>query len=342
LGFAAVIRRPLLKLTDRIFFILLHAFLGIALLTSISFVSTWRPVQNLSFLGAGIGPIDSSIALANPQPSVFWTWFYGLVASPNYIATIPPSNPSNCIEGLCASSFLPGAIYNLNVTPPLPPLGQYVEATALVIDNIPGYQLEFYPLDDVTELNDAACEAYGIDSAENSVAVLICLKQSGNSLLAGFSTSRTSLTLALNACINRSYCLSNNSWQNEITYYTNVTISQRQATVVFSRADNTTLDIPAISTPEYPNYDPKTFFQIYQVAMNTSNTETLPYITSVVSQVANGNLYDVQSLLRQFIVVPVGLYNDPVLLQKYPPENQNKTGYLAIPAYRVIRFHFSA
>ena len=153
-----------------------------------------------------------------------------------------------------------------------------------------------------------------------------------------FSASMTSLTLALNACPDRSYCLSNTSWQNEITYYTSVTISQRQATVVFSRANNTALDVQTISDPVPTNYTPLAdFFPIYNVAMNvTSSPETLTYITSVVSQFAIGNLYDGQALLRQFIAVPVGRYNHPF------PENQNLHGYLGIPTYRVTRFHFCA
>jgi len=50
----------------------------------------------------------------------------------------------------------------------------------------------------------------------------------------------------------------------------------------------------------------------------------------------------VQQLLRQFIAVPVGLYNEPTLLGTYPAENQNVTGYLGIPAYQVLPIGFSA
>lgn len=154
--------------------------------------------------------------------------------------------------------------------------------------------------------------------------------------------STTSLTLGLNACFDSSYCLSNASWENEISYYTNVTISQRQATVVFSRADNTTLDVQTIGAPKPTGYDPLIdFFPIYNVAMNvTSNSATLAHVSSVASQVVIGNVYDVQALLRQFIAVPVALYNEPVLSDIAPPENQDKAGYLGIPAYQVIHLHF--
>jgi len=112
---------------------------------------------------------------------------------------------------------------------------------------------------------------------------------------------------------------------------------------VFSRADNTTQAVPTVSPPEPIDYYNATdFFPIYDVAMNfTSTPVILDYITSVASQVNYGNVYDVQSLLRQFIAVPVGLYNEPASKGIYPPENQNVTGYLGIPAYQVLRFAFS-
>jgi len=176
---SAVIIRRLSELTGRLFFILLHAFIGIALLTNVSFVNSWRPALPIFFEGAGLGPINATLA-EGTGPLVFWTWFYGLIASPNYLTTIPLNDPSECVGGLCASYFLPGAIYNL--TPLVPPLEEHPEATTIVINNLRGYQLEFYPLVNATELNDALCEVYGVDS----VAILICLKKSGNSLLAGF------------------------------------------------------------------------------------------------------------------------------------------------------------
>jgi hypothetical protein len=74
----------------------------------------------------------------------------------------------------------------------------------------------------------------------------------------------------------------------------------------------------------------------------TSNSAILTYITSVASQIVIGNLYDVQALPRRFIGVPIGLYNHPIELGIYPPDIQNITGYLRIPAYRVSRLYFSA
>lgn len=308
--------------TCRIFFTILHAFVGIALLTNVSFITSWHNIRELSFEGAGLGRINSSIAL---QPIVFWAWFYGIVVSPNYITTIPPTQ---CSGGLCVSQFLPG---------PCPLNGSQLsgnqEATAIVVSNLTGYQLEFYPPNDPDELNGAACKAYGVDS----VAILICLKQSGNNLLAGFPVEKISLTAVLNACPYSSNCLSNTSWQANVTYYTNITISKRQATVVYSSINNTILDVPTIDTPIPAIYDPAAdFFPIYNRAMDTTlSSVTIDYITTVATQVLFGDVYTVQALLKQLIAVPVGLYNDPVSLGIYPTENQYVSGYLGNPTYRV-------
>ena len=308
----------------RLFFIVLHAFIGFALLTNVSFISSWRAVQDLSFSGTGIGPIDSAIALQKPQPNVFWSWFYGLIVSPNYSTTVAAIK---CTEGLCYSYFLPGTTYSLHPSSPTP--GPEDLATALVINNVTGYQIEFYAPESKKELNNAVCQVYGVESGQTSVAILICLKQSGSDLLAGFSiTHGPPLTLALNVCSNRPNCLSDTSWQNNITYYTKVTISRRQATVVYSRANNTIIDIPSVSEQEPTNYDPVTdFFPIYDMAMNVSNPAILDYITSIAEQVLNANQYDAQLLLRQIILVPVGLYNTP--------SSAKKAAYLGIPAYQV-------
>lgn len=320
--------KPDLKnlLRYRIFFTVLHFFIGLALLTNVSFISSWRPVQDsLSFSNTGIGPIDSTIALQNTQPNIFWFWFYGIVVSPNYSTSIAPTK---CTEGLCYSCFLPGTMYSLNPTPSFPS-EQGERHTALVINNVTGYQVEFYPPEPREEINGAVCQVYGAESNQVSVAVLICLKRSGNDLLAGFSFSHGArFTVALNACANRPACLTDTSWQNNITYYTKVKISQRQANVAYSSTNGTILDVASISDQNPTNYDPlRDFFPIYDMAMNLSNPAIPQYLTIIADQILNTNQYEAHQLLRQFILVPVGLYQ--------APSSSDKVAYIAIPTYQV-------
>jgi hypothetical protein len=119
----------------RIFFILLHAGVGIALLSNVSFISAWRTVQPLSFHASGLGPINASLAIGadNYYPLGFWAWFYGLLVSPNYATFIPPIH---CSGSNCASYFLPGAIYVVDPSPTS--FQDHQEATAFVVNNSPG------------------------------------------------------------------------------------------------------------------------------------------------------------------------------------------------------------
>lgn len=142
--------------------------------------------------------------------------------------------------------------------------------------------------------------------------------------------------VALNACPLQSFCLTETSWQHDLPYYTKVTISQRRATTVYSRGNNTILEISNLGPPLPTNYTPENFFPIFDAANNYSNDDTpLDYIYWVSNQALNDTQYDAQMLLRQFIAVPVGLFNDPFFWRLYPPENLNTTGSLSIPTYRV-------
>jgi hypothetical protein len=172
LGFATV--NSLRNIDLRIFFILLHAGVGIALLSNVSFVPSWRTVEPLSFLASGLGPINASLA-------GFWAWFYGLLVSPNYATSIAPTH---CSGSSCASYFLPGAIYVADPSPDT--FTDHQEATAFVINNSLGYQLEFYPFASTDNLTDAICSTYGTNGVNDSSAIMLCMKQSSNDLLFGY------------------------------------------------------------------------------------------------------------------------------------------------------------
>jgi hypothetical protein len=70
-------------------------------------------------------------------------WFSGL-------GSMARASPTQCLGGLCASCFLPGSTYDLDRYGDDAPL-----ATALVIANVTGYHLEFYPPDSADGLSGA-------------------------------------------------------------------------------------------------------------------------------------------------------------------------------------------
>ena len=192
------------NLDRSISFILLHAGVGIALLSNVAFVPSWRPVQDLAFDGSGWGPINATLA-ADMVPMDFWAWFYGLIVSPNYATSLPPIHCSG--SGVaCASYFLPGAVYF--VSPSIDSFTEHPEANAFVVHNSIGYQIEFYPPESINELYGAACKVYGLDSQFGSVGVELCLKRSGNDLLAGTPIPFSILLNLSLECVSFRYLLS--------------------------------------------------------------------------------------------------------------------------------------
>lgn len=117
---------------------------------------------------------------------------------------------------------------------------------------------------------------------------------------------------------------------------TKATISQRVATTVFSRINNTILDVYDVGPPQATNYSPNDFFPIFDMATNYSVTTTgLDYMFYLAGQVPGDTPYDTQMSLMQFIAVPVGIFHIVQWGLNYPEANLNSTAILSIPAYRV-------
>jgi hypothetical protein len=118
--------------------------------------------------------------------------------------------------------------------------------------------------------------------------------------------------IGFSSCYSQYTCISNSSWKGDLQYYAKVTISRRRATIVYSRGNNTILEVSNLSVPEPTSYTPNDFFPIYDTAMstNTSDTTGNDYIWFVAGQAGVDDPYDGQMLLRQFIAVPMGTFND--------------------------------
>jgi len=183
----------------------------------------------------------------------------------------------------------------------------------------------------------ATCKTYGWDDSVDSAAIFICIKQNGNDLLAGKLPSLPFLIKAFKSCPTNSFCVSDTTWQTNITDITKVTITQRRASTVYSRGNMTILDVFDLGTPQPTNYGPEDFFPIFDMAMSnaTDNAAGIQYVFWIASQGNTDTQYDAQFLLRQLIAVPVGIFNDPTFWGIYPDANLLTTGNLATPSYRV-------
>ncbi len=143
--------------------------------------------QPLSVI-AGLAPLNVSLLPTAPPElvSLFVTGYsMGFVTDPKFVTGL---SPITCTNGpKCKSLFLPGGLDlvrfqgdNENATlfsTNLP--GDY---TTIVIENAPGFQLEFSSLSSGFVFNQSVCTLYG-ESIYNGI--YICLAQDGPTMVAG-------------------------------------------------------------------------------------------------------------------------------------------------------------
>jgi hypothetical protein len=167
---------PEASINERLFLFLLNAIVGIALLSNVSVVPSWRNTESVQFNFSGLGPINATLA-SEVWPLDYWAWLYSLLSTPNYVINVPPTRCSLATD--CQSFYLGGSIYN--VDPSKDSFHNHPEATLFIVENSIGYQIDYYPPLSSDNMNGANCGTY----ETTETALNICIKQSGVDLLAG-------------------------------------------------------------------------------------------------------------------------------------------------------------
>jgi hypothetical protein len=62
---------------------------------------------------------------------------------------------------------------------------EHPEASAFVVENSVGYQIEYSPALGNETIQNPTCKTYGLERPINSVAVYICIAKFGSDLFAG-------------------------------------------------------------------------------------------------------------------------------------------------------------
>jgi hypothetical protein len=132
---------------------------------------------------AGLRPLIISINLPNfdlNSTSEFW-WYYTAVMTNSAIVTTIP--PFAYFEPDCISYFLPNELDIIEPDLELLVIGKrnYTDANALIVNDAPGYQIEYAVPSHGFVLDEEDCRVYGIPGT----ALQICVKQNENSLLGG-------------------------------------------------------------------------------------------------------------------------------------------------------------
>ena len=196
---------------SRLLFFLICGVLGIILLSDVTFKATYPEVYQSDVLRAGLSPLNASIlsqaGFSSTAISEFW-WYFPSVMTNSAILTSTP--PLTCSDPACFSCFLPGGMGIVEFDTNLPTIGKdnFSDATAFVVNDAPGFQIEYSPIDGDLVLEEDDCRVYGTDT----VALQICVKQTASGLVGGKdSNPRMRLMLSIE-CMSigrfRSTCLS--------------------------------------------------------------------------------------------------------------------------------------
>jgi hypothetical protein len=163
-------------------FIALYVGLGIILLSHTDTLPFWRlrvDEGTYNDTVAGLPPFNASLAAGFEIDLFFFDWKDGL-SNP---FKVWPISPMSCSGEYCLSLFLPGTYPEILLTP-------NATGDSVVLYDIPGYQIEFYPMSSTDPSFDIASDCKYYDVSQN----VICMKSVGNDILLGIAWSQVALT----------------------------------------------------------------------------------------------------------------------------------------------------
>ena len=170
-------------LINRILFLVLRAALGVILLAKVNFKTTWYAQYSYPISLGGVPPIDPSLQQipnwAQRASNVVMNVWPSILVDPTIVTPVPPyvCSGSDCISLFCPGGT--GAVANNSVWDKK----TYAQATAIVLNDAPGYQIEFTALTNVPPDPTAVCHSY----ATSSLGIQICIQTDGSQIIAGNS-----------------------------------------------------------------------------------------------------------------------------------------------------------
>lgn len=156
------------------------------MLAQVSFQVSWTDVvSTIRFNSAGLSPFNTSLISVEGLsylPVFFWATFPSVLSNGRYVTSAPSYSDGCKNSSSCTSYFFPGGRSLLNPEPGR----QNASATALVVHDAPGAQIEFYPVssDDPT-LSSTDCHIYGYAGQ----GIQLCIKSAGKDFIAGLYPS---------------------------------------------------------------------------------------------------------------------------------------------------------
>jgi hypothetical protein len=195
---------------------------------------------------------------------------------------------------------------------------------AILIENAPGYQLEFSSMSPNFKFNEADCETYGTDRGDG---VYLCIGSNSSTIQAG-SSQKIAANSGWSVCPTSLHqtgsCYNNTNWTSTLQQTTSLDIFKRYATVAYDRQNSSILDLETISAPE---------------TVSINSNDLLAIIGKSLTPVVNATADDIS--MTQGLVFQLGFV---LRLQqdRYPDDNHTSVnilrGALTIP----LQWSFSA
>jgi hypothetical protein len=182
------------KFNCRAAHIVIGLLLSVLLFSNINIETTYVRVGPIEKVLSGMAVFNISfVSLLPPNHSMgFMMGFTDLLINPERSKAIPPTNPICQDHGnQCFSYVFPGSLVETDIITENQTLLSGLDldtrgSTALVVQDAPGYQLEYFPIPSEGQylFDESNCRLFN-GSSQN--VVRICLKNINNTLLAGES-----------------------------------------------------------------------------------------------------------------------------------------------------------
>jgi hypothetical protein len=271
----------------------------------------------------GMAPFNAEALTALPTSVLclyFGQWSYGILSSTRYTVGI---EPNSCSGQNCTAVFLPGGIQAPRQRTSLLNESLY-DGTALnlsssiLVENAPGYQLEFSSINPNFTFDDSDCITYG---KERGDGVYFCIGSNQSTFLAGFSPiyyTKSGWSVCPSILYNAGSCYNSTNWTTPLQQTTSLDVFKRYATVAYDRQNESILTIEMISDPETEIIDPNDFRSVItkslspdlngsnnDITMSESLVIQLGFVLRLNQDTYPDDNHTVLNLLRGVLTVPI-------------------------------------
>ncbi|KAI9779690.1 MAG: hypothetical protein M1839_007188 [Geoglossum umbratile] len=220
--------RHLIWCIQRVLSIGLLVALSTILLRDVGFKLVFTPVDSTMIpVVAGLAPINlalSQFLLLRNINFFFLSFTRSILSDSTFVVGVPPVKCSGSQCGRNESLFS---------------VGDYTDATAVVVHNAPGYHLEYSTIRSDYVFGDGDCYTYGEAIGEG---LRLCIASEGPDLYVGWSV-----------CPNPAYddkkCFSNTSWISPLTHNVSMSAYKRYSTVTYDHTNFSILSLESLSPP---------------------------------------------------------------------------------------------